>query len=271
MGLWQKVFPQRAVVTVDDAGVRCLAAGTGVYVPFAEIESADVRQGIGWVMRLTRRDGSEVVHRLAPSDALEVQREVLHGLANVPRAPGPDVERVAMLARGARPLLAWLASVADAGRSAYRGASLDEDAARACLTDSAAPGDVRAACAHALLATAREDALATVARAFVAHSLPPLAVVGARLGRAGAALVPDGMCDDALPFLSPVDATAARGAMNAPVTHEDAEHAHAVMLRLRDEALEAFRTDAAAHAHTRRFRARGVGGYAGEQGVTRFK
>jgi len=267
------LFPPRAHVTVDDGGVRCVASRGGCYVPFATLVDASVDIGFfgGARLRLVDRGLRALTFRIDPRDALEVQSEVLRGMrALPPPAAAIDESPLVPLARRARPLLDWLASVGAIAIGGYRSAPIDFEGARACLLDAAAPADLRAACAHAMLATAREEELSAVARAFALRALPPLVVVAARLGRAGAALVPDAMCEDALTVLDAADAAAARAAMAAPVTHEDEAHVHDLMERAKTVALREAR-DLASHPQRKRFHAHALGGYAGSQGVTRFK
>jgi hypothetical protein len=272
VGFFEGLLAPRAEISVDDGGVRCVTARGGQYVPFASLADASVNIGaLAVVLRLVGHDATKTTFRIASREALEVQEEILRGLAAVPKE-SIDESALAALARSDRPLRDWLARVSASARAAdgYRGPAFDVDAARACLNDVVAHADLRAACAHALLATAQEDALAAVARAFVLRALPPLVVIAARLGRGGAALVPDGMLDDALRVLSPDDVASARAAISAPITHEDEAHVHALMDRVKVDALR----EASSHAPPARrkaFHARPLGGYAAEQGVSRFK
>ncbi len=279
MSFLDDLLAPRSNVWLDDAGLRITSREGGRYIPFAalrrNVNVAFRPFGVAF-LRLTLLDGSDIAVRVSRDEALTLHADLTAHMQHRDDAGAVVGEAVSTaLARGARPLLAWLGGVATwaASSGGYRTATLDHATASAALLDAHTPVELRAALAHAMLATADETELAAVARAFVLRALPPLVVVAARLGRGGAALVPDAMCEDALAFL-PADADEARRAMAAPLTHEDEAHVHAIMERVKLDALaeaQARRAHDPHHAKPKRHAAPALGGYAGQQGVTRFK
>ncbi len=268
----------RSIVVLDDGGLRVTSRDGYRYIPFAELADADVdfwpmRRAL---LRLTARDGSTINLRVQRDEALALQSDVathLRGTSDAAALVGEAVRSA--LARNAAPLAEWLANVARWAMSSggYRSATLDHATAQAALLEPRAPVELRAALVHAMLSSADEEDLAAVAKAFVLRALPPLVVVAARLGRGGAALVPDAMCEDALWMLPASERDDARRAMAAPVTHDDEARVHAIMERVKEAALaeaEAERAKKPHHAR-KRHHAHALGGYAEQQGVTRFK
>ncbi len=276
MIVFEGLLTSPAHVAVDDGGVRIQTKGSGRYVPFASVSDASVAFTVLNValLRLVMRDGSRTTVRIPKRDALEVQSDILQHLAPAEGDVALGEGAAVAFARNGQTLLDWLGSVARWAQSSggYRSAALDHVTASATLADARVAAELRAACAHAMLSTGDEEELAAVARIVIDRALPPLVVVAVRLGRGGAALVPDRMCDEALPFLPRDDQDAAAKAMAAPLTHENEAHVHDVMERVKHTALErAIATRGAEHKHTKKFIARPFGSYAGTQGVTRFK
>jgi hypothetical protein len=274
--IFEGLLAPEAHVSIDDGGVRCVGPDSGQYVAFATLADAAVEFHVLGVtlLRLVGRDGSRTTVRIPKSEALEAQADILQRIATSPEAETNAALGEAALARGNRPLTQWLEAVARWATSGagYRNAALDPATATATLRDPRVAQDIRAACVHAMLSTCDEEELTAVARTFVERALPPLVVVAARLGRGGAALVPDAMVEDVLPLLSPEDQADTRRAMTSPVTHDDEAHVHEVMDRVKQAVLVEANERRAQQVHKRpAFHARPLGSYAGEQGISRFK
>ena len=260
-------------VTVDDGGVRCVDADGGRYVPFTTLVDVVVEFTLLGVALLRLMTKEKVITlRVSRREALDAQIAILHQFTlPTQRADISEATRMS-LTRGGLPLCAWLSRVGEWARSSagYRSAALDPETAKAILADARADAELRAACVYGMLAAGDEEELEAVARAFAASALPPLVVLAARLGRGGAALVPDGMLDDALAVLPPADVADARNAVASPTTHENEAHIHALLERATRAAISEAE-QARPHDVHKGFRARPLGGYASGQGVTRFK
>jgi hypothetical protein len=262
------------VITLDDGGVRARSwDGPCTYVPFTEIDDARVdfkAFGIA-LLRLVKRDTVSTL-RLAHDEALFVQASLLPHVGM--KASVPAI--ASLLARNGRPVDVWLADVrARVQTDGYREAAMDSAALVAVLDDARVAPDVRAAASHALLHGRREDDVVAVVRAFVRHALPPIVVVATALAPGGAALVPEGMWDDALLYLARDEIEGAEHAQNYSVMHANEPHLHDLLERAKADELAAATAKRAAETRhesvKRKHHASALDGYAASQGVTRFK
>ena len=271
MIVFEGLLSPRRHLAIDDGGIRVLGKD-GRYVPFSLLEDAELEISMLGValLRLIRKDGVRETLRIRTPEALDAHAEILRHIGvQATSATLPDATRVAF-ERGHRSLDAWLASLAHwAQGEGYRSAAFDHEIAKGVLVDARAPADIRGACAFTLLSTGQEEDLAAVARAFAERALPPVVVVAARLGRGGAALVPDDMVLEAIDVLPAEDVVYVTQAL-VSTGHDDEAHVHEVMGRVKQAALREAQARVPAQRH-KAFHARALGGYAAEQGVSRFR
>ena len=185
-------------VVVDDGGLRiALRSGeNATYVPFGAIGSLRLR---GSTLRLETADGARAFV-LREGHPRELGRAIESGLAARRAHDLPGALAIA-LARGGRPLEAWLASARGATSEGYRGGAVAPDALAALAGDRSADHELRAAAAHAVVAAGGPPARALLDQ--LDGRTPPLVVAAAAIAtRAGTWVAP---LEAALPYLAGAD------------------------------------------------------------------
>ena len=217
----------RSEVSLDEGGVRWRRAGRAFYVPYSEIDDARLATrafgGRVLVLVTARSPVRLVLHDTRP---LELFGLLLKRIGRKRTGGAPSAE-TSMLARDGRDLVTWLAAVRAATRTAsanvaYRAQAVDFDALERMLVDDAAPIDLRAAAAHALLANEDEERASRAAFAIGAGA-PPLVVGAALMAPGGRARIDAGVREEAIAFLGREDRMAVEAGVRLRVVEVEAD------------------------------------------------